>query len=54
VDEAALARLRRAISYESDDPRTEEQLDGVLRMLGAEISDESQLTFFGKGPPRSA
>jgi hypothetical protein len=51
VDEAALARLRRAIGYESDDPHTGEQLDGVLRMLGAEISDEDQLALFGKRPP---
>jgi hypothetical protein len=45
VDEAALGRLRDAIADEDVD---EEQLKGVLRMLGAEIPDETQLPLFGK------
>jgi hypothetical protein len=50
-DEAALGRLRRAIAAEGGD--AEKQLNGVLRMLGAEIPDESQLRLFSKGqaPP---
>jgi len=36
VDEAALGRLREAIADEDVD---EEQLQGVLRMLGAESPD---------------
>jgi hypothetical protein len=47
VDEAALGRLRDAIADEDVD---EEQLKGVLRMLGAEIPDETQLPLFGKRP----
>jgi hypothetical protein len=49
VDEAALARLRRAIGTEPEDLREQHQLNGVLRMLGAEISDENQLMLFGNG-----
>ena len=48
VDEAALGRLRDAIAAEDVDE--EEQLKGVLRMLGAEIPDETQLPLFGKRP----
>ena len=47
VDEAALGRLRDAIAAEDVDG--EEQLKGV-RMLGAEIPDETQLPLFGKRP----
>jgi hypothetical protein len=47
VDEAVIARLRRAIAVEEEDD--EKQLNGVLRMLGAEIPDKKQLTLFGKG-----
>jgi hypothetical protein len=47
VDEAALGRLRDAIADEDVD---DEQLKGVLRMLGAEIPDETQLPLFGKRP----
>ena len=46
VDEAARRRLRHAIVAEDGD---EKHLDGVLRMLGAETPDESQLRLFGKG-----
>jgi hypothetical protein len=45
VDEAVIARLRHAIAVEEDD---EKQLNGVLRMLGAEIPDSKQLALFGK------
>jgi len=48
VDEAALGRLRHAIAVEDGDD--EEQLNGVLRMLGAETPDENQLPLFGKAP----
>ena len=48
MDEAALGRLRDAIATEDVDE--EEQLKGVLRMLGAEIPDETQLPLFGKRP----
>jgi len=49
VDEAALlGRLRDAITAEDVDE--EEQLKGVLRMLGAEIPDGTQLPLFGKRP----
>jgi hypothetical protein len=48
-DEAALVgRLRHAIAAEDVDE--EEQLKGVLRMLGEEIPDEHQLLLFGKKP----
>ena len=45
VDEAVLARLRDAIAIEDGDE--EKQLSGVLRMLGAEIDDKTQLLLFG-------
>ena len=48
VDKAALGRLRNAIAAE--DVGEEEQLKGVLRMLGTEIPDDSQLPLFGKAP----
>jgi hypothetical protein len=48
VDEAVLGRLRHAIAAEDGDE--EEQLNGVLRMLGAEIPDKNQIALFGKGP----
>ena len=48
VDEAALGRLRNAIAGE--DVGEEEQLKGVLRMLGEEIPAERQLPLFGKRP----
>ena len=41
VNELALRRLRHAIAAEDEDE--EEQLIGVLRMLGAEIPDKNQL-----------
>jgi hypothetical protein len=41
VDEAVLARLRDAIATEDVDE--EEQLKGVLRMLGEEIPEQNQL-----------
>jgi hypothetical protein len=46
VNELALRRLRHAIAAEDEDE--EEQLIGVLRMLGAEIPDKNQLPLFGK------
>ena len=48
VDEAVLARLRHAIAVE--DGAEEKQLNGVLRMLGAEAPDKTQLPLFGKAP----
>ena len=49
MDEAALVgRLRHAIAAE--DGEEEEQLNGVLRMLGAQIPDKKQLPLFGKPP----
>jgi hypothetical protein len=45
VDEAARGRLRHAILAEDGD---DEQLDGVLRMLGAAIPAKDQLPLFGK------
>jgi hypothetical protein len=48
VDEAVLARLRDAIAAEDVDE--EEQLKGVLRMLGEEIPKQNQLHLF-KGRP---
>jgi hypothetical protein len=48
VDEAVLGRLRDAIAVEDGDK--EEQLKGVLRMLGVEITDETQIPLFGKAP----
>jgi len=50
VNELALRRLRHAIAAEDGDE--EEQLIGVLRMLGAEITDKHQLALFGKAPAR--
>ena len=51
VDDAALVgRLRHAIAAEDGDD--EEQLRGVLRMLGAEAPDETQIPLFGKAPAR--
>jgi hypothetical protein len=54
VDEVALARLRHAIGTEPEDLGEQEQLNGVLRMLGAEITDENQLALFGSRPPPRA
>jgi hypothetical protein len=52
MDKAALGRLRQAIAAEDgDEEEQEQQLNGVLRMLGAEIPDENQLPLFGKPPP---
>jgi hypothetical protein len=48
VDEAILARLRNAIVAQDVDE--EEQLKGVLRMLGEEIPEQNQLHLF-KGRP---
>jgi hypothetical protein len=52
VDEVVLARLRRAIGKEPEDLGQDDQLDGVLRMLGANICDEDQLALFEKERPR--
>ena len=52
MDEATLGRLRRAIAAENGDE--EEQLNGVLRMLGAEVPDETQIPLFGKAPTGQA
>ena len=46
VDEAVLARLRDAIAAEDVE---EEQLKGVLRMLGEEIREQNQLHLFKGG-----
>jgi hypothetical protein len=48
MDEATLGRLRHAIAVEDGDE--EEQLHGVLRMLGAEIPGETQIPLFGTAP----
>jgi hypothetical protein len=48
LDEAVLSRLRHAIAAEAGGE--EEQLSGVLRMLGAEIPAANQLPLFGKPP----
>ena len=53
MDEATLGRLRRAIAAEDGDEE-EQQLKGVLRMLGAEIRDETQIPLFGKAPAGQA
>ena len=52
VNELALRRLRHAISAEDEDE--EEQLIGVLRMLGKEIPDKNQLALFGRTPAGKA
>ena len=49
MDDAALGRLRQAIAAEDGDEE-EQQLNGVLRMLGAQIPDKTQLPLFGKPP----
>ena len=49
LDNAALGRLRQAIAVEDGDEE-EQQLNGVLRMLGAQIPDKTQLPLFGKPP----
>ena len=51
MDQAVLVRLRHAIATEDGD---DEQLKGVLRMLGAEIDDKKQLALFGKAPDGQA
>ena len=53
MDNAALGRLREAIAAEDGDEE-EQQLNGVLRMLGAEIPDKNQLPLFGKHRPASS
>lgn len=50
VDEAVLARLRDAIAAQDVDE--EEQLKGVLRMLGEEIPEQNQLHLFQGRPGR--
>ena len=52
LDEAVLSRLRQAITAEAGG--AEEQLNGVLRMLGAEIPAETQVPLFGQGPAGQA
>jgi len=56
LDEAARARLRAAIVAGDGD---EEQLSGVMRMLGTAVPKDDQLPLFGKArakghadPPR--
>jgi hypothetical protein len=44
MDESVLARLRDAIAAEDVDE--EEQLKGMLRMLGEEIPEQNQLHLF--------
>jgi hypothetical protein len=44
LDEAVRARLRDAIAVEDVDE--EQQLKGVLRMLGEDIPEQSQLHLF--------
>jgi hypothetical protein len=51
VDEAVLGRLRHAITSDGDE---EEQLNGVLRMLGAETPSKDQLPLFGEAPADQA
>jgi hypothetical protein len=50
MDEAVLARLRDAIVAEDVDE--EEQLKGVLRMLGEKIPEQNQLHLFKGSPGR--
>ena len=52
VDEAVLGRLRQAIAAE--DGNEGEQLSRVLRMLGADISDENQIPLFDTAPGSQA
>jgi hypothetical protein len=47
MDEAVIRRLRDAIAAEDVH---EEQLKGVLRMLGEAIPEEHQLSLFGTKP----
>ena len=55
MDEAALGRLRQAIAAgDGDEEEQEQQLNGVLRMLGAEIPDKNQLPLFGMPPTAQA
>ena len=55
MDKAALGRLRRAIAAEDgDEEEQEQQLNGVLRMLGAQIPEKTQLPLFGKAPASQA
>jgi hypothetical protein len=49
VNELAVRRLRHAIAAEAEDE--EEQLNGVLRMLGAEIPNKDQLHLFVRKAP---
>jgi hypothetical protein len=49
MDDAALGRLRQAIAAADGDDE-EQQLNGVLRMLDANIPDKNQLPLFGKPP----
>jgi hypothetical protein len=55
MDKAAIARLRHAIAAEDgDEEEQEQQLNGVLRMLGAQVPEETQLPFRkGTGRPRA-
>jgi hypothetical protein len=52
LDEAVLSRLRHAIAAEAGGE--EEQLNGVLRMLGAEIPSAKQAPSFGEAPAGQA
>ena len=52
VDEEVVSRLRDAIAAEDEDEK--EQLNGVLRMLGAVTSDRDQLPLFDKPPGEPA
>jgi hypothetical protein len=48
VDEAVRARLRDAIAVEDVDE--EQQLKGVLRMLGRDVPEQNQLDLFKERP----
>jgi hypothetical protein len=52
LDEAVVSRLRQAIGAQAGGE--EEQLNGVLRMLGAEIPAATQVPLFGQGPAGQA
>jgi len=52
LDEAVLSRLRQAIAAQAGGE--EEQLNGVLRMLGAEIPAATQVPLFGQAPAGQA